>query len=105
MFYQPTRSDAAIRQDKTKVAAALLVRNSIPLVENYFAEKKWFSNLPNLLRKRETAVLGQVIAREQRIPLATILEQDDEDVPDQSRLVMKVPGPYTSTRSLTATTT
>lgn len=79
MFYQPKGSAVAIRQDKTMVAAALMVRNCVPLVKNYFAEKKWFPNIPSLLRNREIRALGHIVARAHRMPPATILEQDDSD--------------------------
>jgi hypothetical protein len=68
---------SAIRQDKVMLAAARMVRNCVPWVQDYYSEKKWYSCVPSLLKNREMKLLAQILETKLQMPPLTILSADE----------------------------
>lgn len=85
MFYQRKNSEVAIRQDKVMMAAARMVRNCVPLVQDYYSEKKWYSCVPARFKTDELRLLARGLETKQQAPPLTILSRD-ENTSSQSEL-------------------
>lgn len=85
MFYQGKNSEVSIRQDKIMIAAARMVRNCVPWVQDYYSEKKWYSCVPARFKTDELRLLARGLEMKQQAPPSTILS-GDEDTSSQSEL-------------------
>jgi hypothetical protein len=84
LFYQSRNGSLAARQDMTMKAATLMVGKAVPWIENYFGAKFWMQQVPSPLQLAEIRAFGKIVQKEQRIPPATILQQDDVSTGDPS---------------------
>ena len=77
MFFERRQIFRSIRQDKTMLAASLMVRGSVPWIKDYFSERKWFAHVPSLLQIKERSALEEISEHNLEMSAATILSVDE----------------------------
>ncbi|KIM98509.1 hypothetical protein OIDMADRAFT_56866 [Oidiodendron maius Zn] len=75
IFYHSCSSYITKQQEMIIRAAALMVNNAVPFVENYFLEKKWHSHILSVAQQMELRAFGQILAKKKQIPDATIFDE------------------------------